>query len=228
MPLTRAELFARLDALGIKTETVEHAAVFTVEDSTGAGPGLPGADTKNLFLKDDRGGLVLIVAKSTAKVDIKGLARKLGTGRLSFGKPELLLEVLGVTPGAVTAFAPVNDVNGRVRVILDQELLIHDTVNCHPLENTATTNIALDDLLRFIRATGHEPQFVALAGARRERWTSARARHNPGIGGPEMGALAASSWIRARPGLIATCLRLRAQFPSLWISGRRGAARANS
>lgn len=165
MPLTRAELFARLDALGIKTKTVEHAAVFTVEDSTGVDPGLPGADTKNLFLKDDRGGLVLVVAKSTAKVDIKGLGRKLGMGRLSFGKPELLLEVLGVTPGSVTAFAPVNDLNGRVGVILDQELQRHNSVNCHPLENTATTNIALDDLLRFIRATGHDPQFVTLAGA---------------------------------------------------------------
>ena len=90
------------------------------------------------------------------------MARKLGTGRLSFGKPELLMEALGVTPGSVTAFAIINDQKRRVRVIVDQELTAHDSVNCHPLENTATTNIALAGLLRFIRETGHEPKTLGL------------------------------------------------------------------
>ena len=165
MPLTRAELIARLDSLGIASQTVEHRAVFTVEDNNGVKIGLPGADTKNLFLKDDKGGLVLVVAKTTTRVDLKALARKLGNGRFSFGKPELLMEVLGVTPGSVTAFAIVNDHQGRVKVILDDLLRPHNTVNCHPLENTATTNIARDDLLRFIRACGHEPSIAMLCAA---------------------------------------------------------------
>jgi Ala-tRNA(Pro) deacylase len=139
--------------------------MFTVAESSKLGPELPGVHTKNLFLKDEDGALFLVVAKSSTRVDLKALARALAAGRFSFGKPELLMETLGVSPGSVTAFAVINDPERRVRVVLDSELLTHDSLNCHPLQNTATTNIARDDLLRFIRACGHEPRIVVLAGA---------------------------------------------------------------
>ena len=161
-PHNRAALLDHLAAMGITTTTVDHPAVHTVAESSTIEIPLPGAHTKNLFLKDEDGTLLLVVAKSSTKVNLKQLARNTGTGRLSFGKPELLMEVLGVTPGSVTAFSIINDKNRRVRVIMDQELTAHDSVNCHPLENTATTNIALADLLRFIRETGHEPKTLGL------------------------------------------------------------------
>jgi Ala-tRNA(Pro) deacylase len=164
MPLTRQELFARLDDLGIKTTTVEHDAVFTVAESSEIERQMPGAHTKNLFLKDERGTLFLVVAMAATRVDLKALSKTLSAGRFSFGKPELLHEVLGVQPGSVTAFAVVNDTSQRVNVVLDADLMGHETINCHPLENTATTNIARDDLIRFIRACGHEPRIVTLAG----------------------------------------------------------------
>ncbi len=165
MPATRQDLFARLAELGIATRTLEHEPMFTVAESSKLGPELPGVHTKNLFLKDEDGALFLVVAKSSTRVDLKALARALAAGRFSFGKPELLMETLGVSPGSVTAFAVINDPERRVRVVLDSELLTHDSLNCHPLQNTATTNIARDDLLRFIRACGHEPRIVVLAGA---------------------------------------------------------------
>lgn len=164
MPLTRSELFATLGALGIVTTTYDHPAVFTVAESTEIEHGIPGAHTKNLFLKDDKGALFLVVAQTTSKVDLKALAKALGAGRFSFGKPDVLMEALGVTPGSVTAFAIANDTARRVNLIFDAALLAHNTINCHPLENIATTNIARDDLLRFIRSTGHEPKIIALAG----------------------------------------------------------------
>ena len=58
----------------------------------------------------------------------------------------------------------LNDTSRRVRLIMDAELMKYDTINCHPLENTATTNIAREDLLRFIRACGHEPRIAVLGG----------------------------------------------------------------
>lgn len=164
-PVTRAGLFAYLDALGIASRTLDHPAVHTVAESSTIELDLPGAHTKNLFLKDDRGALLLIIAKSSTRVDLKRVSKTLPAGRLSFGKPELLLETLGVTPGSVTAFAVVNDPEARVRVIIDAELMAHDSVNCHPMENVATTNIAMADLLRFIRATGHEPHIMAVSAA---------------------------------------------------------------
>lgn len=165
MPRTRQELFLTLAELAIVTRTVDHPAVFTVAESDTVDIPLPGAHTKNLFLKDDKGALFLIIANSETRVDLKAVSKRLGAGRLSFGKPELLMETLGVAPGSVTAFAVMNDTEKRVKVVVDEALLADETVNCHPLENTATTNIAREDLLRFIRSTGHEPRIMVLTAS---------------------------------------------------------------
>lgn len=169
MPATRQDLFARLAQLGIATRTVEHEPLFTVAESSELEREIPGAHTKNLFLKDDGGELFLVVARTQTRVDLKALAKTLHAGRFSFGKPELLMQALGVPPGSVTAFAVINDPERRVRVVIDAELMQYDCVNCHPLENTATTNIARDDLLRFIRSCGHEPRIAMLGGGKIER-----------------------------------------------------------
>jgi Ala-tRNA(Pro) deacylase len=165
MPLTRQQLLSALADLGIKTVTIDHPAVYTVAESDKVEIPLPGAHTKNLFLKDDKGALFLVIANAETRVDLKSLSKRLGAGRFSFGKPDLLMETLGVTPGSVTAFAVINDTGNRVNIVVDEALSCDETVNCHPLENTATTNIAREDLLRFIRTTGHEPRIVVLTAS---------------------------------------------------------------
>ncbi|HEU0058255.1 MAG TPA: prolyl-tRNA synthetase associated domain-containing protein [Hyphomicrobiaceae bacterium] len=163
MPASRQDLFARLARLGILTETVEHEPVFTVHQSAKLERTLPGGHTKNLFLKDKKDRLFLLVALSRARIDLKNLHKVLGSDRLSFGRPELLLEVLGVPAGSVTPFALINDTHQRVTVILDADMMRQERLNYHPLENSATTNIAGEDLLRFIRACGHTPRILAVA-----------------------------------------------------------------
>ena len=106
------------------------------------------------------------MALGSSHIDLKTLHKQLGSDRLSFGKPELLMEVLGVAAGSVTPFALINDKGGRVTVILDADMMRHERLNYHPLENTATTNIAREDLVRFIRSCGHEPRIMAVAGAK--------------------------------------------------------------
>ena len=166
MPATRQDLLARLDELGIVSRTLDHEAVFTVAESSRLEHELPGAHTKNLFLKDKKSRLFLVVALASAVVDLKTLNKKIGSDRLSFGKPELLMEVLGVAAGSVTPFALINDKAQRVTVILDAAMMRHERLNCHPLENTATTNIAREELIRFIRSCGHEPRIMtAVASA---------------------------------------------------------------
>jgi Ala-tRNA(Pro) deacylase len=162
MPIDRTTLFTRLEQLGIEATTVEHEPVFTVEQSTGLRTTIPGAHTKNLFLADKDGNLALVVAKDDTRVDLKGLAKRLGLGRLSFGKSGLLESVLGVPAGSVTPFALMNDTAAHVTVVVDQALMDFAEVNCHPLENTATTSLATRDLLRFIEATGHKPIIMKL------------------------------------------------------------------
>jgi Ala-tRNA(Pro) deacylase len=163
VPYSRQDLLARLSELGIEAVTVEHPAVFTVEESSRLERELPGGHTKNLFLKDKKDRLFLVVALGRAHIDLKSLHKKLGCDRLSFGSPELLMEVLGVPAGSVTPFALINDKARRVTIILDADMMRHERLNYHPLENTATTNISRQDLLRFIRSCGHEPRIVAVA-----------------------------------------------------------------
>ena len=161
---TRAELMAYLDGLGIATRTIDHAPVFTVAESDALHTELPGGHTKNLFLKDAKDRLYLVVAEGHTPVDLKALPKVIGSARLSFGKPELMLEVLGVTPGSVTALALVNDTAKRVSVVVDERLMAYDIINCHPLVNSATTTLKRDDLIRFMRSTGHEPRVLPLTG----------------------------------------------------------------
>lgn len=161
-PSQRQRLMKRLTELGIQSQTTDHRPVFTVEESGELYEKIPGAHTKNLFLQDAKGQLFLIIAHHHTLVSLKRLPPVLGSARLSFGKAELLQEVLGVMPGSVTAFALMNDVAHRVRPVIDQTLMTFDVINLHPMENTATTSIAREDLLRFIRASGHSPQIATL------------------------------------------------------------------
>jgi Ala-tRNA(Pro) deacylase len=165
MPASPTDLFAALDRLGIPYSTVNHPPLFTVEQSQGLRGTIPGAHTKNLFLKDKKGALYLVTALEDAAIELKSLHRVLGaTGRFSFGSAELMRETLGVEPGSVTPFGAINDTGGRVTVVLDQALMTHDTINAHPLVNTMTTSIGRDDLVKFLASTGHPPRIEPVSG----------------------------------------------------------------
>lgn len=159
------QLFAALDALGIAHSTVKHPPLFTVEQSQSLRGQIPGGHTKNLFLRDKKYAIYLVVALEDADIDLKGLHRLLGAnGRFSFGSSDLLREVLGVEPGAVTPFGAINDTQGRVTVVLDSAMMAHETLNYHPLVNTMTTSIRRDDLVKFLESTGHSPRIERLSG----------------------------------------------------------------
>lgn len=160
LPTSPQSLLDYIAGLGIACRTVEHPPLFTVEDSKALRGDLPGLHIKNLFVRDRRETMFLVVAQEDRRVDLKALAERLGAGKLSFGSAERLMKYLGVLPGAVTPLAAINDREAAVTVCLDRTLLAGGPVNCHPLVNTMTTALAADDLLRFLRATGHEPLLI--------------------------------------------------------------------
>lgn len=148
-------LFALLDRLGIVTKTYTHLPVFTVAESAGVKIDMPGGHTKNLFMKDKAGQLVLVCALHSTVLPLNQLHRSLGCQRLSFTDAPLLWEALGVTPGSVTGLAVLNDEAKRVRLVADAALLAHETLNFHPLRCDMTTAISRGDFLGFAEATGH-------------------------------------------------------------------------
>jgi Ala-tRNA(Pro) deacylase len=156
-------LFARLRELGIATETLQHEPVFTVEEAKRLRGELSGGHTKNLFLRNKKGRMWLVVCLEDREIDLKALGAQLESGRLSFGSADRLMTYLGVVPGAVTPFAAINDTQGQVQVMLDRGMLAaHHRLNFHPLDNAMTTGIAPDDLVRFLEAVDHAPGYLDL------------------------------------------------------------------
>jgi Ala-tRNA(Pro) deacylase len=154
------QLFARLDQLGIAHRTVEHPPVFTVEEAKALRGNLPGHHIKNLFLRNKKEEMWLVVALEDRAIDLKRLGDALGAGRLSFGSADRLKRYLGVEPGSVTPLSLVNDEARAVQLVLDRGVADGGPVNAHPLVNTMTTALAPADLLRFFDDTGHTPRWL--------------------------------------------------------------------
>ena len=155
------EFFKFLEAHDIAYERHDHPAVYTVEEADQLVPELPGAKTKNLFLRDDKGiRHFLVLVPSDKRVNLKALKQVLGVKRISFGSPERLKKHLGIEPGAVSLLSVYNDKDHRVEVVMDRDLCAANTFLFHPLVNTSTLVIKKDDIEKFLDATGHELNIV--------------------------------------------------------------------
>jgi Ala-tRNA(Pro) deacylase len=163
MPATPESLFAALDALAILHPTISHAPLFTVEQSQALRGQIPGAHTKNLFLRDRKETMFLVTTLEDAVIDLKSLPERIGSGRLSFGSADRLRANLGIEPGSVSPLAIINDEGRAVNVILDAALMTYDIINVHPLTNTMTTALRRDDLVKFLTAQGHPPRILAVS-----------------------------------------------------------------
>ncbi len=157
-PKTPDALFRFLDQLSIKHQTKTHPPVFTVAEAVALRDEIPGGHTKNLFVKDKKDQFFLLTVEEHAVVDLKTVHTIIGAAsKVSFGKPEKLMEYLGVAPGSVTALGAINDTGHNVTFVLDADLMREEIINCHPLTNEATTSLSSADLIRFLEATGHTP-----------------------------------------------------------------------
>lgn len=146
-----------LEALAIPFEQYEHEAVFTVAESYGVKDAIPGAHTKNLFLKDTGGAFWLVTVPAEMRVKLKALPAAIGCKRVSFGKPDDMERLLGLTPGSVTPLGAINAQPGTITVVLDRTLAEADRINVHPLRNTATIGLSGADCLRLLEHWGHAP-----------------------------------------------------------------------
>ncbi len=161
-PATPEELLARLEELEIEVRTRNHPPVFTVEEAKALRGEIAGGHTKNLMLRNKKGKMWLLVCREDLRVNLKELGQLLGAGRFSFASAERLMKYLGVIPGAVTPFAVINDHGRQVRVVLDRRILETEPLNFHPIDNSMTTSISADGLLKFLAAVSHPPELIDL------------------------------------------------------------------
>lgn len=146
---------------GIAFRKVEHPAVYTYEEAERLVPPLPGAHTKNLFLRDRKGRRhFLVVVGGSASVDLNGLAKVVGEPKLGMASPERLKRFLGVEPGAVSLLGLLHDEERTVEVVVDAEVWNAEALHCHPLVNNATLSLPSAGVERFFAVLGYEPRVV--------------------------------------------------------------------
>lgn len=155
MSIAEERLYDTCRRLGIAYHVHEHSAVFTVEESTAIHAIMPGAHTKNLFLKDKHGKFWLLTLPHDKRVDLKTMATTLGAGKFSFAKSEDMQVLLGVKPGSVTPLVAVNAPQDSVIFVLDDGFDATLLINVHPLRNTATIGLFVGDLIKLIKSFGH-------------------------------------------------------------------------
>lgn len=160
LPTSPDDLFKTLQAIDIKYEVYHHDPIFTVEEGVHLKENIAGIHCRNLFLRDKKKRMYLVVAANETKIDLKKLPALIESGRLSFGSADHLWQHLGIRPGSVCPFCLINDKDHQVKVILDKYMMAGDVVNYHPLDNAMTISLSPDDLLKFLGHTGHEPDII--------------------------------------------------------------------
>ncbi len=159
----KAETLQLLDQEGIGYELYEHAAVFTVAEAIAAHIPHSEFGAKNLFLRDDKHrAYYLVVLPDQKSVPLREIQERLGSRRLSFASDQDLAAMLGLIPGSVTPLGALNDVEHRVEVVIDQEVIDAGYVAVHPCDNTATALLATEDLIELLRRHGSQVRVVTL------------------------------------------------------------------
>ncbi len=148
----KQQIYDALDKMKLKYEAVEHEPVYTMEDMDRLGLSARGLLCKNLFLRDARGKRhFLITLPEEKQVDLKKLARTIGSTSLSFASAERLDKYLGLRQGAVTPFGLINDKDHAVEMFFDKDLTRSSKpLGVHPCDNTATVFIMYKDLEKFL------------------------------------------------------------------------------
>lgn len=162
MLTTERDLLAFLNQQSIPYQYLAHPPVYTCEQAEQFRPAVPGVSTKNLFLRDKKRSFYLLMTACEKRVDLKQLGRQQEASKLHFGDESSLLDLLGVTPGAVSVLGLVNDTDHQIQLWVDETIWAGERFLCHPLVNTATLVIARPDLLRYFQLTGHNPLVVGV------------------------------------------------------------------
>ncbi len=143
-----------LNNLEINYDMIEHQPLYTVKDAQIIKKRIKGVGVKNLFLKD-KNNFYLLLLRDNKKACFKELENKLNIKHLTMASVEELKDILNLEKGSVTPLGIINDINNRVKIIIDNDLK-NKRVLVHPLVNTKTIALDFNDLIKFIMYFKHE------------------------------------------------------------------------
>ena len=144
------ELIKAIQESGYKYKIHNHAPLYTVQDSMKLRGEIEGSHSKNLFLKNKKNQFYLFSCLENTRVDLKKISKSLNAGNISFANEKYLFDYLGVSPGSVTPFGLLNDKKNCVFFYLDKDFLNEKIVNFHPLTNTSTLSLEINDFIEFL------------------------------------------------------------------------------
>ena len=155
------KVYEILDSLNIEYTKYEHKAIFTIEEANDLDINIPGGHCKNLFIRNRKGDVhYLIVLEESKRVDLKALSKQISSTQLSFSSEKRLFKYLKLTPGSVTPFGLINDINSEVIVLIDMELINNSILNFHPNVNTATIGVSYKDFEKFLKWHKNEFKYI--------------------------------------------------------------------
>ena len=156
-------VYARLDEIGIAYARHEHPPIASAGAGAEYWSGIEAAHCKNLFMRNQKGNRhYVVIFEYRKRADLRAVADQIGDGKLSFGSAERLMMYLGVTPGSVSPFGLIHDLDHAVRVAIDRDLKKPGLISFHPNINTATVVLAFPDFQRFLENCGNPVQYVTV------------------------------------------------------------------
>ena len=159
-------VYRLLTELGIPYLRIDHEALATIEACRGVDEILNISMCKNLFLcNSQKTVFYLLLMPGEKKFKTKELSKQIGSARLSFGQAEHMEELLNITPGSVSIMGLMNDKEGRVNLLIDEDVLKEEYMGCHPCVNTASLKVKTQDVIeKFLPYVNHSYRVVQLTG----------------------------------------------------------------
>ena len=159
--MSKEEVYLKLKELNIEYLKIDHIPIYTIDEANNLDIENKEYIAKNLFLRDDKKrNYYLLVVKSNKKIDLNDLKNKINSRRLSFASEIDLEKYLKLKKGSVTPLGVLNDVERKVKIIIDEDILKEGIVGVHPNDNDATVFMKTKDLIRLIELNGNLVEYA--------------------------------------------------------------------
>lgn len=160
------DILQYLDEMHIPFTLYRHEPMLTIE----ACQDIKGVDwknsamCKNVFLCNrQETQFYLLLLRHDRAFRTAVVSKLVGVSRLSFAKPDKLMQLLKLEPGAVNPLSLIFDTQNRIQLAVDESILSHQRLLFHPGVNHLSVSLTADDFLnKFLPGCRHRPNIITI------------------------------------------------------------------